>query len=197
MFKPCFVVRKEQESISNLLPWIFPHFNYELKRFVCFVAAENDKIIVLGSGTITTSGVITAAHIFSFAFQKATITLFVDDHHIATLPINGVSLDVYKDIALCNVDFPSYSHPCPFPVPKISMENKRLIAFGCPQGVFGQSWETKALGNNADFIVSRGVAIPGISGGGIYCKEKNEWLLLAVHSFAYLDSKTLYSRRLF
>lgn len=196
MFRPRFVVRKTGRSISELLPWLFPHFHGELKRFVCFVAAENEELMVVGSGTITHSGVVTAAHLFHFPFTEATITFFVDDCHIVTIPINHITLDAEKDIAFCNVVVPSHIVPCSLPIAKMEVDAKKLLAFGCPQGVFGHSWRAKAISHNSDFIISRGVAIPGISGGGIYYKKNGKWFLLAVHSFAYLDSKTLYSRRL-
>lgn len=196
MFRPKFVVAKTQPGVSEVLPWLFPYFWGKLKRFVCFVAVENEKTMVMGSGTITHSGVVTAAHLFSFPFEEATITLFVNDCHVSTIPIRGVTLDVERDLAFCEAVVPNYIVPCSLPNDKMKVDVQKLVAFGCPQGVFGQSWKPRAISHTQEFVISRGVAIPGISGGGIYYEKNGKWYLLAVHSFAYLDSKTLYSRRL-
>lgn len=198
MFRPKYVFFKKNRLFFEFIPWIFPYFDEEIKRFVCSVIVENSERMVCGAGTITPVGIITAAHLFSFPFSDASATIFIDDCRIATIPIKDVILNVESDLAFCQIITPKYLNPCNLPPPNVENVGEIIVAFGCPQAVFGKSWRPRIINKDEKYIITQGVVIPGISGGGIYAKDTStgKYYLLAVNSFGYLDSKTLYSIRL-
>lgn len=195
MVRPSYKVNKADDELrAKSFPFVAP-IPAHLRRFVCFVIVENSKIAMLGSGTFTTEGIVTAGHLFSFDFEKITVVLHSDYHHITRVPALGVTIEHTQDIAyLLSVAIPKFMKPCLLPSSGIATE--KFIAFGCPQGIYGITWHPKVVGFEKGWIITQGLVIPGISGGGLYYRHKGRWYLAGVHSWGYLDNKTLYSSRI-
>jgi hypothetical protein len=194
--KPEVVLKQNIVNLNtNSLPFIAP-IPKPLRNFCAFVFVENDTEAHCGSGTITKDGVITVAHLFAFDWQRALVTFYVDDCHYITIPVVRISLlDPEDDLAILSVNLSPIKNNLPSVQKPTSLEwNKaRVIAFGCPQAVFGYTWKPTAWTLGYRHIISRGVLIPGISGGGLFVEHQGKWYLWGVHSFGYPDSKTLYS----
>lgn len=194
MYRPVFLLNKEEGWTDNY-PYTAP-IPKVFRRFTCFVIAEDDETIRIGSGTITNDGIITAKHIFAFDFQKVDIVLYADDYHLVSVPVMEVNCETNRDIARLYAITPRYIRPCLIPQSQLTIEGSKFYAFGCPQGIFGLIWKPNVVSYDEDWIISLNMLIPGISGGGIYYRHKDDWYLVAVHSWGHTDYKTIYSARL-
>jgi len=198
-YYPVMEVAKDEMNVSELLPWILPIVPPLFRDFCVFVSVENEDTIYCGSGVVTPRGVYTASHLFWFPYQKVYVTFYIDKNNYATVPINGdIVLNREKDIALLRF-FVNDGRILPIPSKPgrgFDFDKAKVFAYGAPSGVYGCVWRPKGSVMTPDYIITQGVLIPGISGGGILLNQGKEWYLWAIHSFGYLDSKTLYSSRL-
>lgn len=198
-FHPFIKIPKGQIAHSELLPWLLPLVPPVFRDFCVFVIAESEKILVCGSGVATPRGVYTASHLFWFPFEKVFVTFYIDKHNYITIPIeDDIIINRESDVALLSfIADDGRILPLPSkPKKGFDIKSAKVFAYGSPVGVYGCVWEPEHFIMTPSYIITRGVIIPGISGGGILINQGEEWYLWAIHSFGYLDSKTLYSSRL-
>jgi len=195
MFRP---VAQATKDLDDLLPWISSFFPSAMKNFCVFVMVEGQEKISAGAGTITDDGIFTAAHIFSFPFFRIFVTFYIDDCHYITIPANRIiHLDADLDVAVIDADIKTKNRIVPS-LNKLSSlpETAEIWIFGCPQFIYGITWQPQNFILTDNHFITQGILIPGISGGGVFVRNGKKWHLWAINSYGYTDSKTLYSTRL-
>ncbi|MBS7621535.1 trypsin-like peptidase domain-containing protein [Candidatus Bathyarchaeota archaeon] len=194
MFRPVLITNT-QKNLTRLL-FLATDLPLSLKKMVGCIVAYNSKKMHIGAGTFVGNAFLTASHIFSFNFEQAVVVCYVSPHTVATIPVVSVSMYPERDIAKCQVSIPPFIKPAGLITETTEIPITKLYAFGCPQGLFGIYWKPAIVSQTAELLVSQGMAIPGVSGGGILAKLDKNWYLIAIHSFAILETGTLYSYRI-
>lgn len=192
---------KKKELSFSWLPYIAPDLPNDFKRFVVFIGVEGEDVLYAGTGTLIEPNLIlTCHHLFEGieAIKEIFITFFINKQgQYATVRVENYEATPLDDIAFLRADLVAFDFLKPAPIlsgrPINPQEIKTLTGAGCPAGILGKTWKPTLLGFSGKFFVTKGLLIPGISGGGIFIKRNNWWNVFGVHSFGYFDSKTLYS----
>jgi hypothetical protein len=196
---PYFKIKREWGQVAGIPVLMTDTFLQPFRKFCCLVVVESKQQIWCGSGTLIDVGIVSARHIFN---QKTQITekwaaFLLENNEWVTVDLGNVIFeDKDRDIiVLARPLLSSYFKPA-----KIGWNIKELIftpensfAFGCPIGLLGKVWQPRFIGISETKIYTKGFACPGVSGGGIFTNNNDEWFLWAIHSEFYLPSYTLLS----
>jgi hypothetical protein len=165
-------------------------------------------VIYIGAGTLTEVGLVTAYHLVQVVpldnIQEVSMVFLNDDYKkqkiligshgnfLSSVPFS----DKMRDIMVLRVPTDDLKGLKPI---KIWSGEKieEIYGFGCPNGLFGLSWEMRSAVISDDTISSTDFDAPGISGGGVLgkvkTKRKTEYVLMGVHSYCDLQSGTVFS----
>jgi len=194
---------KKESSLEIEYPILTPRgIPKEYRPFCCFIGTKTKTGTWMGSGTLVETqgivGILTAYHLIEHAKEEINIAFYLKDGDwtMFSVPRNYVVVEEPKlDIALIAAPYlPDDCHPIEIGWDKSRIMGLPLTAFGCPNGAFGFVWKPKLITICGGIIYTKGIAIPGVSGGGIFSRHKNKFYLWGVHIAIHLASYTLLSR---
>lgn len=195
--RPLFRVKRSQ---AGSFPLLFRGLSRELREFCCLVAATLEGSMVLGSGTLTDLGIVTAFHLLGGKkTAEISVTFLKNDNTLLSLETEVIAENKKQDILLLLAPKLS-SEFRPVAIGSLLFDaetivGKTCVLFGCPHGILGINWKAQVLGVSRDAVFTNAFAAPGISGGGVFSREEGgDYLLWAVHSQFFIHSQTLVSR---
>jgi len=195
--------KRRKTGIDVEYPILYPYgIPKEYRRFCCFIGAKTEQGTWMGAGTLIETrgivGILTAYHLIEHCQEGINIAFFLQngDWTEFTVPRGYVIVEEPNlDIAFIKAPYlPLEFHPVQIGWERQVVLSLPLTAFGCPNGVFGHVWKPQLITIAGGIIYTKGMAIPGVSGGGIFSKIKNKFYLWGVHIAIHLSSYTLLSR---
>jgi hypothetical protein len=207
LVSPYFEEEKKQRgrrsSVEIEYPILYPYgIPKEYRPFCCFIGAKTDTGTWMGSGTLVETkglvGILTAYHLIEHTKEEIQVAFYLKngDWTQFSIPRHYVVVEEPKlDIAFIVAPYlPNDFHPVEIGWDKRNILSLPLTAFGCPNGVFGHVWKPKLITIAGGIIYTKGMAVPGVSGGGIFSRIGNKFYVWGVHTAIHLSSYTLLSR---
>ncbi len=196
--------KRKAEKIDVDYPIPYPQgIPRTFRKFCCFVGVKTPRRgVLMGAGTLvfTTGivGILTAAHLLEEVTEGIDVSFFLpsNEWYEIIIPTSYIVIKNDElDIALLRTPaLPPFYQPVEIGWENYSVISTDLYAFGCPAGIFGYVWKPKLLTIAGGIIYTKGLACPGVSGGGIFTKVGNKFYLWGVHMAIHLGSYTLLSR---
>jgi hypothetical protein len=172
-----------------------------VRSFVCAVIVETEKEYAVGGGCLTTIGLLTAAHNLEGNIKNIYADFCINEFVGFTVQLKEAIC--FKALDLAVFEAPQLTFPGFKPakviidnineIKKIISENK-IYSFGCPQGIFGLTWEALPVYLDSQCLYTIGFGWFGVSGGPVFAVIDNEPIVLAINSELAFPTMTLLSR---